>query len=138
MKSLTTLIRLQKREIDALRQEMAALEFKRDAFVDNINTLDQELVQEYEAADVLVEMRGFFGDFSDAIKSRRGALTEKLMEVERQIQSLSIDISNQYAELKKYDIAYERYLEELKRQEEDRERKELDEIGLRKFHYAET
>lgn len=129
MKSLKTLIRMQQREIDLLRREMVKLEERKQSYLDRMEALDGDLRHELETAGELTEMRGFFGDFSETIKQKQQDLSQRVLYVEQQIQKMNIEISKQFAELKKYEIAYERFLERERKERERKEQIELDEIG---------
>lgn len=138
MKELKTLIRLRKRELDALRRQVVQLENKRDQQVKIIENLNDELINELETADELAEMRGFFGDFSEAIKQKQKKVAQLVVQYEQQIQERQIEVSNHYADLKKYEIAYERYLKREAEKLAKQEQEELDEIGIRKYHYGDA
>lgn len=138
MKSLKTLIRLQQRELDRLRKLIAALESRRDTMIQTIEQLQDSLIQELAAANELTEMKGFFGDFSESIKKRQHAIAAKVVEVEYQIQEQMVEVTNRYSDLKKYEIAYERYLEEERKKQAKREQAELDEVGLRNHLYGDA
>ena len=138
MESLKTLIRLQQRELDRLRKQVATLEGKRDSMIKAVEKLQDELVKEIETADQLGEMRGFFGDFSDTIKKRQKELAMKIVSLEEQIQNLTVEVQVKFSDLKKYEIAYDNYIKEQLRQQALREQKELDEIGLHKHLYGDA
>lgn len=131
MKQLKTLIRLQRREMDTLRQRLSQLETRRDNYIREIESLSDALSREVEAAATLADLRGFFGDYSGAIKKKQHQLAASVVRVEQQIQELNLTIQHQYAQMKKYEIAYERYLEQQAREAKRREQKQMDEIGLR-------
>lgn len=138
MKSLKTLIRLQQRELDRLRKQIALLETQRGNFIATIERLQDDLIKELAAAEEMAEMRGFFGDFSDSIKKRQHAIAAKVVELEYQIQQQMIEVTNRYSDLKKYEIAYERYLEDERKKQAKREQAELDEVGLRNHLYGDA
>lgn len=138
MKSLKTLIRLQQRELDRLRKQIAVLESHRDTMIRTIETLQDSLIQELAAANELTEMKGFFGDFSESIKKRQHAIAAKVIQLEHQIQEQMIEVTNRYSDLKKYEIAYERYLESEHQKQAKREQAELDEMGLRTHLYGDV
>lgn len=138
MKELKTLIRLRKRELDALRRQVVQLENKRDQQVKIIENLNDELLHELETADDLAEMRGFFGDFSEAIRNKQKKVAVLVVQYEQQIQERQIEVANHFAELKKYEIAYDRYLIAEAKKKAKKEQDELDEIGIRKFHYGDA
>lgn len=138
MESLTTLIRLQQRELDRLRKQVSTLEGRRDSMINAVEKLQDELLKEIEAADQLGEMRGFFGDFSDHIKKRQKELALKIVNLEEQIQNLTVEVQVKFSDLKKYEIAYDNYIKEKLRRQAMREQKELDEIGLHKHLYGDA
>ena len=137
MKSLITLIKLQRRELDQLRRQVSALEGARDQLIEKIERLQDDLIREIEAASTMTDMRSFFGDFSDAIKKKQRALASKVVQFEQQIQELGIEIANRFSELKKFEIALDRHKEREKEKQTRREQIEMDEIGLRTFRYKD-
>ena len=135
MKKLGTLIRLKKREMDTLRQKLAQLEGKRDALIEQIEQLSQQLIEEYKMASDLPDMRGFFGDFSGSIKKRQQVLAAHVLQAEKQIQELMQEVQAQYSELKKYEIAKERFDAEEALQARRKEQAMMDEIGIRNANF---
>lgn len=131
MKQLHTLIRLQQRELDEQRQRMVQLETRRDGYITQIETLNDELRHEYHTASAMPEMSGMFGDFSGSIKKRQQEIAQQVVKVETQIQTLNIQIRDKFAELKKYEIAYERYLAKLALEQKRQEQRQMDDIGIR-------
>ncbi|MCI5048755.1 MAG: hypothetical protein MRY32_00265 [Rickettsiales bacterium] len=138
MKALKTLIRVQKNELDQLRKEMIPLEDRRDGYIERMQQLADDLQNEIRAAEEMVEMSGFFGDFSETIKKKQQETIARIERVEYQIQELNVKLSQRFADMKKYEIAYERHLEREAKQQALREQQELDEIGLRKHFYGEA
>ena len=117
---------------------MTRLEGQRDDFIAQIEQLNDDLQRELNMAHELADMRGFFGDFAGSIKKQQQQLAAKVIKTEQQIQELAIKIQQQFAEVKKYEIAYDNYLAELARQEKHREQLEMDEIGIRNALYGES
>tara|TARA_B100000989_G_C19366494_1_gene395513 strand:- start:250 stop:666 length:417 start_codon:yes stop_codon:yes gene_type:complete len=137
MKGLKTLIRLRKRDLDALRERLASLEGKKERLLQRIEQLHDELQNEIDLAGDMPEMRGFFGDFSKSIKGRQDKIVNEILRIETQIQQVTNDISRQFSELKKYEISYDNYLKEQARLEDEREQKELDEIGVQRYAHQD-
>lgn len=131
MKKMATLIRLQRRELDELRQRMVRLENRRDHYIRQIEELAQSLEQEYLLAEKLPDMRGFFGDFSGSIKKRQTILAAHVIQAETQIQQLLVQIHQQFSELKKYEIAKERFDANAALIAKRKEQLAMDEIGIR-------
>ena len=138
MKSLHTLIKLEKRELDRLRKQMNILEDGRDKLIAHMERLQEQLIQELEAASVMPDLRGFFGDFSDAIKKKQRQMATKVVQFEQQIQELNQEVAIHFSELKKYEIARENHQKREKNKRDKREQAELDEVGVRAFFYGDA
>lgn len=135
MKKLGTLIRLQKRDLDELRQKMSKLEGKRDHYIRQIEELSDALRREYEMAEAMPDMRGFFGDFSGSIKKRQKILAAHVVQVETQIQQHLAQIQERFSELKKYEIAKERAEAVEKLAARRKEQQAMDEVGIRNAYF---
>tara|TARA_B100001123_G_scaffold428622_1_gene545874 strand:- start:435 stop:854 length:420 start_codon:yes stop_codon:yes gene_type:complete len=138
MKSLATLIRLKQRDLDRSRQRLSRLEGQRDQLIAQIGKLTDELTNEYHLSAELADLRGFFGDYADSIKVKQKALAQKVVKTEMQIQEVITEIQVQFAEVKKYELALERFLEEEKRKRKQREQAQMDELGIRNHLFKET
>lgn len=137
MKSLKTLIRIQKRELDELRREMVVLQDKRDGYIARVHALSDQLKEEIKLAAEMADMRGFFGDFSKTIKQKQQELAARILMVEQEMRQLSDKILVKFADLKKYEISLDRFKEREKKKQSDREQRELDEVGIRSFFHGE-
>lgn len=135
MKSLKTLIRVEQNELDRLRKELASEETKRGHLIKMMEELQATLVREIETAQDLADMRGFFGNYSDAIKRKQKQLASNVVQVEQKIQETTIEIQQRFTDLKKYEIAYDRYVRAEAEKAAKKEQQELDEAGLRDFLY---
>ena len=71
MKSLNTLIRLQKQRLDTLRQELGQWQERRGRFVQASEALAVQLERELSVASDHPEMTGFFGQFSKHIETQQ-------------------------------------------------------------------
>lgn len=129
IKSLKTLMRVRKGEIDELRRQQAAIEGRRDGVLNKMEQLKAELEREIEAYEEMVDMRTFFGDFAESIKQRQGKLMKEILRLEQRIQVLAQQIQGEFAELKKLEISHDRLVAEQKKAKEKKEQDELDELG---------
>lgn len=136
IKSLKTLMRVQKSKIDQMKREQAAVEGRRDGVLNTMEQLKKELDREIEAFETMTEMRTFFGDFSQSIKDRQGKLMKEILRLERRIQEIGVQISAEFSELKKLEISHDRLVEEKKKAEEKKEQAELDELGAERHRRA--
>lgn len=133
LKSLKTLIRLQKRELDMLRREIVSLQTQRQQCIDATQRLDEELLAEQERAAGMPEMAVFFGSFAQAIKARQESLMMEVAKLEKQIDELAEKVAEKFGEQKKYEIIHDRKLEELAKEEQRKENAELDEISTVRY-----
>ena len=129
MKGLATLIKLSKRTLDELRRRMVNLENQKEQLLLLSKTLNEELKSEMELATKATEMRGFFGDFAKRIKARQDKIAGEIIALDKQMERLSIEISQAFSELKKYEIAQENEKQRLAAEGRRKETVELDEIA---------
>lgn len=131
MKSLNTLIRLHRQKMDELRQELVQWQERRARFVQASETLAAQLARELKMAGEYPEMGGFFGQFSKHIGERQDSIRQQIVRADRQIGAIQAHIFQAFGEMKKYEIARDRRLEEERRERELKEQAALDEIGAR-------
>lgn len=134
MKTLNTLIRLHKRELDELRRSIVALENQKTQLQQAIIVLQQELEKEVALAGLQPEMANFFGEFAKRIKNRQEIMRNEIHNIDAKIIKLNDDIFLAFTELKKFEIAKENAKQ---RQVAEVNRKEtimLDEIASQQYH----
>ncbi|MDE3016214.1 MAG: flagellar FliJ family protein [Pseudomonadota bacterium] len=105
MKALTTLIKLHKRQLDGLRRKMASLERQKSQLQLVSARLSDELAREMKLAGEQPEMTQFFGDFARRIKRRQEDITSEIAAIDTQMAALNEDISAEFSEMKKIEIA---------------------------------
>lgn len=130
MKSLHTLIRLQRQKVDELKRKTVALENQKHVLTAKMDALAGELRRELELASATAEMGGFFGDFAERIRGRRAELEQEVRKLDKQIDDLSTQLRTVFGELKKYEIVLERRRAEAHAKEAKEENSQLDEIAL--------
>jgi flagellar export protein FliJ len=130
MKSLNTLIRQQKQKVDELRRKFGALENQKQQLIKRSEALAEELKREVELAAETPEMGGFFGDFADRIKKRRGELALEMAKLEKQLQALVEEVRLAFSELKKFEIVRDKRLEEMRKKRDQQEAEQLDEVAI--------
>ena len=134
MKGLKTLIKLRKRDIDELKKRMAALEDKRDSYMQQSQKLQEDLENELQLSAELADMGNFFGDFSNHIKKKRQKIAKDVVELTGRINKLTDEIADLFGEMKKYEIAEERAMVRAKKAKEKKQQQQLDEVALRKAY----
>ncbi|MEJ0010319.1 MAG: flagellar FliJ family protein [Alphaproteobacteria bacterium] len=133
MKSLTTLIRIKQREMDALRRQQDQLQKQREELHKIIDLLNQQLVHELKTASAMPEMAHFFGDFAAAIKKRQQAMHLHLRKVEAELDKLAAQLREIFSEMKKYELALGNWEKRRADAAKKRDAQEMDEIAIRGY-----
>lgn len=133
MKSIITLVRIKKREMDALKRQQAVLERQRDDVVGGIARLATQLEQEMKLAEEMPEMGHFFGDFSLAIKKRQEVMRLHVRRLEAELDKLADQLRERFSELKKYEITLANWERKRDMALAHRAQQEMDEIGIRGY-----
>lgn len=133
MKSLKTLIRLQQREIDALKREQIVLEQKREDCVTALEHLADQLRSELRAAEAMPDMRHFFGDYAAQNKKNALQIDGLLHRTNLELDSLTAKIRERFNEMKKYEVAFENYNKREKAKAAKRETQMLDDIAIGQY-----
>jgi len=131
MKTLATLIRLQKQKLDVLRRRLGVLQNQRARQVAKDESLVAERERELQLAGKTPEMGGFFGNFAKRIRQRREEIAAEIVRIDEQINATTDQVRDVFGEMKKYEIALEnrRKAETLERHRKDVSR--LDEAAAR-------
>lgn len=133
MKSMHTLLRVKRREMDALKRQQGMLERQREDVVSNIARLDEQLAQEMKLAEDMPEMGHFFGDFSIAIKNRQEKMRVHLRKLESELDKLAELLRDRFSDIKKYEIALANWEKKRAATIAQREQQEMDEVGIRGY-----
>ena len=134
MKTLNTLIRLHKRNLDELRRSMVALESQKDQLIQTIEASQRELEREVDLAKNTPEMSSFFGEFAKRIKNRQEKIHKEIQAIDKKITELNNKMAQEFTELKKFEIALENAKNRIKTEEIRKETLMLDEIAAQQFH----
>lgn len=133
MKSLHTLIRLEKREIDVLKRQQAQLQQKREDCITALTHLANELRDELKRAESMPDMAQFFGDFATSNKKKQAQIDGLLLRTEREIEDLAQKIRVRFNELKKYEVALENHQKREAEKAKKRETQMMDDIAIRNY-----
>lgn len=128
IKSLATLIQLQKTLVDEQRVLLARLQDDLDRIEHKLAAFKVQMVREAEAARAY-EASGSYGAFV-----KQMLVVEKALEKEKRTATTAVKIAqgrlaSLFEEQKRYEIAEERRIEAEAKEELRRENLELDEIG---------
>lgn len=133
MKSIKTILRVKQREIDALKRHQATMEQHREMMHEALSKLADALVKELKTAETMPEMAHFFGDFAAHIKRRQEEIHAQLRKLESELQKLTDQIRDRFAEMKKYELALKAHEKREADKRRTREQQEMDEIALRGY-----
>lgn len=133
MKSLTTLIRLQQREIDVLKREQAVLEKKREDCHIALRHLADQLQSEREAAEQMPDMAHFFGDYAAANKKHVEQVRGLLRRTNDDLDALTDRIRERFNEMKTYEVALDAHRKREKTKAAKRETQMLDELAISQY-----
>jgi flagellar export protein FliJ len=134
MKPLKTLVKLNKDKLDKLLAEINRLEEQKA----KLKTKREQLIAEAGAeADKYAgtEFAYMLDKYLADSREKQQKITSYIQNIELQIIRLRNDLSLQFTELKKYEIALERKQHELIEKQKKSETKELDEFNTSKFVY---
>lgn len=129
MKSLDTLIRLQKWQLDEKRRQLADLRQMQADLTASIGRLDEDIANEAVLAKKDPSLGATFGVFAQAASDRRGVLIGSLRDLEGQIEIAETEINASFAELKKIEVTKENREARLRKTRDRRAQATLDEIG---------
>lgn len=133
MKSITTLLRVKQREMDALKRQQGILENQREEIHTIINGLANQLASELKAAQHMPEMAHFFGDYSATIKQRQELMHAHLRRLEVELNKLTDQIRERFSEIKKYDLVLANWQKRRDEAQKRRDQQEMDEVGIRGY-----
>jgi flagellar export protein FliJ len=129
MKSLLTLIKLQKTRVDEQRQHLAKLQEAQDSIQNQIAELEIIKTREQISAQDNPEARATYGAFLKANVTKGRELEKERQAVEIAVEIARDKLSELFEEQKRYEIAQASREEDDARAERRAERIDLDEIG---------
>lgn len=133
VKGIDTLIRLSKRALDELRKKQALLENQKTRYEQAIKKLNDEMEKEMRLAEKTPEMGSFFGGFAKHIRHKQDKLRVDIKKVEADLDAMTDEIQDAFADLKKYEIAKEQAELRAKAEESRKETIAMDEVAAIQF-----
>ena len=138
MKSLRTLIRLRKHTLDEARRELTELQRAVDAINQARINLDRELEQESATARDDIEVSYRYGNYLVTVRERRRVFDAQENELLQRISLAEAGVREAFRDLKQFEIANARRLEEERAEAGRREQATLDEVALSAFRSQEN
>jgi flagellar export protein FliJ len=134
VKSLKTLIKLHKKELDDLLSRINALENQKDELCLFLQNLEVEATRELEYY-AGTEYAFMLGKYLENVEINRKHLISQITQVTGQIKLLRNQLHDKFAELKKFEIALQNRLNKEQNEIKKAETKLLDEINTNKFAF---
>lgn len=138
MKSLKTLIRLHRNELDEKRRHLAEMQRRLDALQQALATHDAEVEREKEMARHDLDAAMAFPRFHKAASLRREKLVADLVEAERMVEAAREEVASAFQEVKRFEITEENRIERERRHEAQLEQVRLDEVALNQHRRREA
>lgn len=134
MKTLKTLIKLNKNTLEKILIDINKSENEKSLLNDHSNKLKEEVAKEesnYHGSDYSFMLEKYL----DTCRKKQARIKAQIIRLEKYIEKRRIELHDQYAELKKYEIALQnkQRQEYIKMQKE--ETKNLDEFGAKQHFY---
>ncbi len=133
MKSIETIIKINKRELDELRKQLVQREEEKEQLIHYHNKMEDELEQEHILSAKDPEMGIMFANYRKMIKGRQAVIVKSLKDLDQHITFIKSDIIVKFGEVKKYEILLASQLAAAKKVELLAEAKQLDEISMNNY-----
>jgi len=136
---LEGLIRLRRNTVEEKQRIIADLFRNAEKLEKRKKDLEDKLHKEREAIENNPELETltYFGAFEQVALRDIDRLTQELKKWEERIEVAQDDMRNAFADLKRVEIVDRRRKEEALAEQQSKETKELDEIGIEVFRRAE-
>jgi len=130
MKTLQTLVRLAKFNVDDKRRVLAEVMAQVDAVQHRIETLEQSVEHERQIAFETPELGPVFGQFASKAKGERMAMEQQLVALQPYVEQARDQLAEAFEEQKKYEITKDRRDEDQRLDLDKKDQVVLDEVGL--------
>ncbi len=138
IKSISTLIKLYKQNLDEKRRQLNNLLVQKDKLDLMLENSIKELIREREFAEKSIESRIVFASFVEVSLERQKLIRAHIWKVGMDIESKREEIAIAYADLKKYEIIKEMKVIEKEKEEAKQEQAILDEVGVTAYIRRES
>lgn len=133
MKSIETLIKVSKQELDTKRKELKEIEEQKQQLLKWQKEMDDELKREEKFAAENPHVSMTFDSYRQMVNKRQQNMQIALHDIANQIEAVTTQISQLFGEVKKYEIVQQQKLTQLLKEQKKKEAKALDEIALNNY-----
>ena len=130
MKSLNTLIKINSRELDELRLQLAKFEEERIRLISENKKLEEDLAREHQLSSEDPALGIMFANYRIMVRGKQEGILRSLHKLDNSIEILKEDIAAKFSEVKKFEIILANKITEEKKQAQARETRQLDEIAI--------
>ena len=131
MRSLETLIRVQRRQLDQLRRDLVALETLAEDLRGQAAALEQDVkTQQVVAKRGGPEIAFSYPNFAQWAIERRTRLAASIADVDGRLETTRAQVSEAFQDLKRFDIVLANRQQRAREEANRREQALLDQIGL--------
>src|SRR5688572_5085922 len=137
MKTLQTLIRLIKDEVDRLKKDLAQMEERRQKYQDEHDELGVQLIREADVATRFPEASQGFAGFAKRTLDRQKNLIRNIALIQKEIDKKRDELLEGFSEQKKFEIALENKQMEAFKEAKRRDNILMDEVAIRGYNRKE-
>lgn len=139
MANLSSLIKLRRHNVEEKQKNLAMLYREAEVIENSRNVLVERLRAERAVLDrtATIEMLAYFGRFSQNINRMIERLNLEKVKLETRINVAQDDVREAFANLKRIEIVQRERDAAEKKEQADKESRELDEIGIEGFRRKE-
>ncbi len=130
MRSKESLIRLHRFQVDEKRRHVTEIETMIADFSRKQAELEQQITAEQERSGISDVTHFAYPTFAKAARERCENLAKSIAELEEQLSAAKDELSEAYAELKKFELLQEKENVRVKSELAARDQAEMDDIGL--------
>lgn len=133
MKNLSTLIKLQKTKVDEQRILLLKLQQKLDAIIATLEAIEREKDEQEALLHEDPSLGVTYGDYLSRFLETKEILEKEKASTEHAVDIARDQLAELFEEQKRYEIAKQKRLDDITREEQRKDRIELDEIGSISF-----
>ncbi len=134
LKSLSTLIKIHKAQLDDKRKQLAILLDNKQQKIDEIKWLEESIMIEGNNLHQLnEEFRPTFLGYLTGVRMKEGILLDEIEKLNPRINEVTDEISEIFSEMKKYEIVKDNREEQIESELARREQMEIDEMAIMTF-----
>lgn len=133
MKSIKTLIKINKLALDEKRQELVAIEEQKTQLLQWQKNMKDDLDKEFQFVTSNPEMSMTFDSYRKKITQRQLNMEMVLKDLNLQIERKLQQIADLFSEVKKYEIIQQQNIAKILKEQKHKETKALDEIALNNY-----